>query len=101
MKSVVVRPAIATGLLLLVPLVFTVLDRNKPPGEGVAWGVMDFVVMGALLLFAGIAYEFFASRLSSRQGRAVLGLGIAAVVFAIWVELAVGGITQLARYAAG
>ena len=101
MKSVATRPAIATGLLLLVPLVLTVTDRHKPTGEGVDWGVVDFVLMGCLLFFAGVAYEFFAPRLASRQRRVILGVGIAFVVFAIWVELAVGGITQLARYVAG
>lgn len=100
-KRLVVRPAIGTGLILLIPLVMTVLDRDKAEGEGWRWGPVDFVVMGALLFAAGLTYELVADRLASKTHRAVLGLAILAVVFAIWVELAVGGISQLAAFLAG
>lgn len=100
-KSIAIRPAAGTGLLLLVPLVMSILDRNKPEGEGWRWSPLDFVVMGVLLFGAGLTYEFFAHKLDKRAHRLVLGLVVLCVVFAIWVELAVGGISQLISWLAG
>jgi hypothetical protein len=100
-KSIVIRPAIGTGLLLLVPLVMSILDRNKPEGEGWRWSPLDFAVMGILLFGAGLTYEFFARKLDNRTQRLVLGLVVLCVVLAIWVELAVGGITQLIKWITG
>lgn len=101
MKSLAIRPAIATGLLLLVPLVMTALDRAKPAGDGWHWGTLDFVVMGVLLFGAGLAYEYFAARLGSRRHRTILGVALMCAVLAIWIELAVGGISQLVGHALG
>lgn len=98
MKSPVFRPAIGTGLVLLVPLVMTIVDRHKPAGEGWRWGPLDFVVMGALLFGAGLGYEYFAPKLGNKSHRATLGIGILFAVLGIWVELAVGGISQVLGY---
>ena len=76
MKSLAIRPAIGTGLLLLIPLVMSTLDRHKPAGDGWHWGPMDFVVMGVLLFGAGLAYEYFASRLGDRRHRVLLGAAL-------------------------
>jgi len=100
-KSLAIRPAIGTGLLLLIPLVMSALDRHKPAGDGWHWGPMDFGVMGALLFGAGLGYEYFARRLGSRRQRWMLGIATLCVVLAIWVELAVGGISQLAGHVLG
>lgn len=101
MKNFVFRPAIGTGLLLLVPLVMSTLDRHAPAGEGWHWGPLDFVVMGTLLFGAGLGYEYFAPRLGSRRHRLMLGIATLCAVLAIWVELAVGGISQLAGHMLG
>lgn len=100
-KNIAIRPAVGTGLLLVVPLVMSILDRNKPEGEGWHWSPLDFVVMGVLLFGAGLTYEFFAHRLNKKAHRLVLGLVVLCVVLAIWVELAVGGISQLMNWLAG
>jgi hypothetical protein len=78
------RIVLATALLLLVPLVamrFT---------DEVAWTPGDFVVMGTLLVSAGLVYE----RATRKAGGAASRLGVGAVVFAvfvlIWAVLAVG-----------
>lgn len=93
------RPVIGTALLLSIPLVMTLVDRDKAPGSGWHWGPLDFAVMGALLLAAGTLYEFVSTRMRAPAHRAVLGLVIAGLVLAIWVELAVGGISQLVGWA--
>lgn len=97
----VVRPAIGTAVLLSIPLVMTLVDRQRPAGDGWHWSPLDFGVMGALLFGAGLAYEFFARKLGERRHRWLLGSAILCAVLAIWVELAVGGISQLLAYLAG
>lgn len=58
------RSAIATCSLLMVPLVMTVVDRNKPEGEGFHWGLFDFVAMGTILFIAGFTYELVALKMT-------------------------------------
>jgi hypothetical protein len=101
MRHPALRPAIATGLLLLVPGVMSFLDRHKPPGDGWHWGPLDFVAMGMLLFGAGLGYELLASRCRGGWQRAILGSAILCAVLAVWIELAVGGITRLASAALG
>jgi hypothetical protein len=98
MKSLAIRPLAGTCLLLLVPLVMSVVDRNQPAGDGWHWDALDFLVMGALLFGAGLGYELLARKLGCGKQRIALGTAIFCVVFAIWVELAVGGISQLAHF---
>jgi protein-S-isoprenylcysteine O-methyltransferase Ste14 len=92
-----VRPAIGTALILLIPLVMTLLDRGKPPGDGWHWGPGDFVAMGALLFGAGVTYEVLASKLDRKAHRIAAGIAIMLAVLAIWVELAVDGVSKAAR----
>ena len=51
--------------------------------------------MGALLFGAGLTYELTARKLSSKGERIWLGLIVLGVVLAVWIELAVGGISGL------
>lgn len=95
MRRHMVRPAIGTALLLLVPLVMTILDRDKPPGDGWHWDPASFLVMGALLFGAGFAYEVLASRLRTRAYRIAAGIAITLAVIAIWFELAVDGVSKV------
>lgn len=95
------RPAIGTGLILLIPLVMTYLDRHKAAGDGWHWEPASFIVMGALLLAAGLFYEFIAMRLSRAPHRIAFAVAVAFVVAAIWSELAVNAVSQLIRHAFG
>lgn len=95
------RPAIGTGVILLIPLVMTILDRGKPAGDGWHWGPGDFVVMGALLFGAGVTYEFLASRIDRKAGRVAAGIAILLAVLAVWFELAVDGVSKVTRMILG
>lgn len=97
-KRLLVRPAVGTGLILLVPLVMSILDRNKAPGDGWHWDASDFLVMGVLLFGAAFAYELIARKLGKSTHRRILAAAIFLVVVAIWVELAVGGVSQIVHY---
>lgn len=101
MKNLAIRPAIATGLLLLFPLVMSTRDRARSAGEGWHWGPLEFVVMDVLLFGAGSAYEYFVARAGNRRHRMILGVALTCAVLAIWVERAVGGINQLVGHAPG
>jgi hypothetical protein len=75
---------VAIAVLLLLPFVAMQFT------DQVIWSPFDFLVAGALLLGAGLTFEFFARRRSSTAYRLAIGLAIAAVLALVWVELAVG-----------
>jgi hypothetical protein len=81
-RLIIILLAIACVLLLpAVAMRFT---------DEVSWTSFDFVVAGALLLAAGLTFEFFARRSISMKGRIAAGLAIGAVLVVVWLELAVG-----------
>jgi len=81
------RLVLATGSILLVPLVATQLS------EEVTWTLADFVVMGALLFGAGLAFILAARRVTKH--RIAVGVAILSVLLWVWAELAVGVLTDL------
>jgi hypothetical protein len=76
--------AALTAAALLVPFVAMQLT------EEVNWSPGDFVVAGALLFLAGLAYLALAARRSSTGYRAGVGIAIGAALVLVWAELAVG-----------
>lgn len=77
------RIVIGTALILMVPLVAMLFT------DDVDWGLFDFLVIGTLLIGAGLTYEFVTSRVNPRQ-RGAIAVVIIAAVLLIWAELAVG-----------
>jgi hypothetical protein len=78
------RVALATVLLLLVPLVAMQFT------DEVRWSVADFVVAGALLFGAGVTYQLLAARTDNLAYRAGVGVAVAAALMLVWANLAVG-----------
>jgi hypothetical protein len=78
------RPALATAAILLVPAV-----AMRFTGE-VVWNAFDFVVAGALLLGAGVLLEAALRRSDGAIYRAAAGLAIFATLLLVWSNLAVG-----------
>ena len=79
-----IRIALGAGLLLLIPLLaMQVTDQ-------VSWTEGDFVVMGVLLLGAGLTYELIVKREWSIKYRVTVGILIGVLSLLIWAELAVG-----------
>lgn len=87
-NSVFLWIAVATGLILLIPLLAMQFTSE------VNWNMTDFVVMGVLLFGAGSVFVLV-SRRSPRRRRVVIGVTVAAAVLYIWAELAVGVFTNL------
>jgi hypothetical protein len=73
----------AAGLLLL-PLLATRIT------DGVAWGLADFVLGGALVFGAGILCELAVWMSANRAYRAAVGVAVATAFVLVWANLAVG-----------
>ncbi len=80
----VVGLALATALILLVPLLamrFT---------DEVNWTLFDFVFAGVLIFGTGFTYVLVAKRAGNLVYRAAVGISLAAAFILIWVTGAVG-----------
>lgn len=80
----VVRIALATALILLVPLL--AMQFN----DEVAWALADFILAGVLLFGAGLAYERVAKKAGPPAYRAAVGIALGAALVMVWLNLAVG-----------
>lgn len=86
-NRVILWVAVATGLLLLVPLAAMQFT------DEMAWTLFDFMLAGALLFGAGLIFVLAARKV--RVHRAVIGIAVAAALIYLWAELAVGIFTNL------
>jgi len=86
-NSVFLWIALATGLLLLVPLVAMQFTAE------VNWTLGDFVAMGVLLFGSGTLFVLVA-RVAPRKYRALIGFAITVAFLWLWAELAVGIFTN-------
>ncbi|WP_218917218.1 permease prefix domain 2-containing transporter [Niabella ginsenosidivorans] len=75
---------VAVPTLLLIPLMAMQFST------GVDWKILDFVIMGVLLLGTGLLCEFVLRKVKSTKGR-IIFCGIVLLAFLlVWAELAVG-----------
>lgn len=81
--------ALATGLLLLLPLALQLTIGTGVDGQGFNWRPSDFAVAGALIFFTGSVFVLVARKLA-RKYWLVLGIGVALAFLYAWAELAVG-----------
>ncbi len=77
---------IALGTVFILLMLMLVNQFN----DEVDWKIGDFIVMGILLLSAGLAYELIAKKMSTTAYRVAVAIAIGIVFLLIWVELAVG-----------
>jgi hypothetical protein len=75
--------ALATGLILLVPLVAMQLT------DEVNWSLGDFVVAGGLLFGTGMAYVGCARLARRPSQRAAIAAGLLCILGLVWAQLAV------------
>ncbi|AKD05008.1 hypothetical protein POKO110462_18690 [Pontibacter korlensis] len=75
---------LSVALLLLVPLVAMQFT------DEVYWTLFDFVLAGILLLGAGLLCELVLRKVKHQDNGLAIIAVILAVLFLIWVELAVG-----------
>lgn len=88
------RWVLVTAVVLAIPALAMALNLGIPdPGsgsDGVNWGLMDFALIGTLVLGSGLLYEYASSRGGSVVHRAAVAIAVAAGLGLIWVNLAVG-----------
>jgi hypothetical protein len=75
---------LAVALLLLIPLLAMQFT------EEVDWKLLDFVVMGVLLLGTGLLCELVLRRVKTTPYRIALLALVLLAFFLVWAELAVG-----------
>ena len=80
----VFRVALATLLLLLVPLVAMQFT------DEVNWSPVDFIVMGALIFGIGFLYVLAVRFVTNMVYRIAIGFALGSTFFMIWANLAVG-----------
>lgn len=80
----ILRVAIGTALVLMVPLVAMQFTPE------VKWGPEDFAIIGILLGTTGLMYVAVSRNVTSTKYRVMVGAGLVLAVLLIWVELAVG-----------
>ena len=78
------RVALATATLLLVPLVAMQFTNE------LRWNAFDFVAAAILLGGTGCAYVLLARKLSRPLQRAIGGAVLALGLLLVWAQLAVG-----------
>ena len=80
----IIRIAIITAFLLLIPLVAMQFT------DEVVWSLGDFVIMGALLFGTGLIIEFATRKLANPTHKVIVIVAVLVVFLLIWSELAVG-----------
>ena len=84
MKKSIVRIALVTAFILLLPLLAMQFTAE------VDWNWFDFSVAGALLFGTGLTYELIARKAGNTAYRAAVGVALAAALLLVWINLAVG-----------
>ena len=80
----IIRIALATALLLLIPLVAMQFTQE------VVWTLSDFVFAGALLFGAGLTFVLIARLGDNTTYRVAAGVAVAAGLMLVWANMAVG-----------
>jgi hypothetical protein len=80
----IVYLAIATGALLLIPLIAMQFS------DEVSWTFSDFIFAGILLFGTGFTYKLLTKKTGGTIYRVAVGFALFAGLFLIWVNLAVG-----------
>ncbi len=74
----------AVSILLLIPFIAMQFT------DEVDWTVLDFIVMGLLLLSSGLLCELAIRKVTKIKYRITLCIAILVVFLIVWAELAVG-----------
>ena len=71
-------------IILIIPLVGTILF------DQIDWGILDFLVMGIILLIVGLALSAVSQKIKNSKKRLLYNFIIILFFFVVWAELAVG-----------
>lgn len=77
---------IGIGVLMLLAIPFIAMHIT----DQVSWTLSDFILMGSILFTVGLGVDFMVRSHYKPGVKVVLILGMIAIFFLIWAELAVG-----------
>lgn len=80
----VVSVFVVTALILVIPLIAMQLS------DEVDWQLPDFVVIGTILVGAGLGFVYAARRIDNVTRRLALAAVFLVALLYVWAELAVG-----------
>lgn len=81
------RPAIATGVVLLIPFLASEMAI-------INWDLADFIVMGTMLFGTGLILELVVRKATNKTHRVALVIAALLGFLWLWAELAVGVFTN-------
>lgn len=84
---------VVIALVLSIPLIAMQFTSE------VRWDIMDFVIMGGVLLGMGIVYELIARRSDKSVYRAAFAIGLLGAFLLFWVNASVGIIGNEGQFA--
>lgn len=71
-------------ILLLIPVIAMQFT------DEVNWGLMDFIMAGAILIGAVVSFDFVLRKVRPSRNQIALCLVLLLVIVLMWIELAVG-----------
>lgn len=86
----IIRVALGTGLILLIPLTLQLTIGTGVDGKGFNWKPGDFAVIGILLFTTGLALDLAIRKVTDPTRRIIAAATIVFVFLLIWADLAVG-----------
>lgn len=84
LRNNIVRVALVTVLILLVPFIAMQFT------DEVTWGLLDFAIAGVLLFGAGLMFELAARTTRNNTYRIAIAAALGLALLLTWAELAVG-----------
>lgn len=77
------------GILLAIPMLLLIPFIAMQFSKEVNWGVLDFIVMGVLLLGTGLLCELVLRKVKTIQNRLLLCGAVVALFLLTWIGLAI------------
>lgn len=80
-NKIIIRPALGTGLILLIPLFGNLFV------DGWNWHLGTFILAGVMLFATGLTYELVAKKMNNKAYRFAVGLAVGTAFILTWVNL--------------
>ena len=84
MNLKIIKRALSPLLLLFIPLIGNLFSNQ------VNWSLFDFIVIGILLVLAGLSIHFILEKVRNKILRIVPIIFVIIIILMIWAELAIG-----------
>lgn len=91
-KKKIIRLLIVAICILLIPFVGNILSSEWN------WSISDFLFAFLLIFAFGLVYEFLAGLTTRKKYKLILFFGVVTLFLLVWIELAVGGVSQGIKY---